>query len=206
LEERRYVERDPDTGTYRLGLAFLPMHAQRLDVFMRHIRPYLERLRDQFGETANLGLLDRNAILYLDIVESPHAMRLAAKPGQRDRLHSTALGKAIAAHLSAERVREILKKEGMPQLTDSTITSQRKYLAAIADIRETGYALDDEENEVGARCVAVALPLGEPLLAISVSGPSARIRPDAVPAIATQLMKSAEQIASELNSVRELRP
>src|ERR1700741_1193524 len=142
LEARRYVERDPVNGEYRLGLALLPMQARQLDVLTRRARPYLERLQAEFGETANLGLLDGNRVVYLDIVESAHEMRLAARPGARDPLHAPALGKAIAAHLPAERVRSILKAEGMPRLTEHTITTQRDYMRALEDVREAEYALD----------------------------------------------------------------
>ncbi|HEX7291747.1 MAG TPA: IclR family transcriptional regulator [Conexibacter sp.] len=199
LEERRYVERDPDTGGYRLGLALLPMQARQLDVLTRRARPYLEQLQEQFSETANLGLLDGNGIVYLDIVESPHAMRLAARPGHRDRMHSTALGKAIAARLPTERVRAILKAEGMPRLTENTITTQRDFLAALEDVRKAGYALDDEENEFGARCVAAALPVGGLPLAMSVSAPSARLKAGMVPTLANRLIEVTAQLAEELS-------
>jgi DNA-binding IclR family transcriptional regulator len=201
LEERRYVERDPATGDYRLGLALLPMQARQLDVLTRRARRYLDRLQAEFGETANLGLLDGNRVIYLDIVESPHAMRLVASRGQRDPLHSTALGKAIAAQLPVEQVRAILRAEGMPRSTDHTITTQRDYLAQLHVVREQGYAVDDQENEVGCRCVGVALPSGNLPLAISVAGPAARLSSERVPEIAERLQATASELAAELGMV-----
>jgi len=206
LEERRYVERDPATGGYRIGLALLPMQARQIDLLTREARPYLERLQAEFGETANLGLLDGTGIVYLDIVESPHAMRLAARPGHRDQLHATALGKAIAARLPADQVRSILKTAGMPRRTENTLTSQREYFAALEEVRKAGYAIDDEENEVGARCVAAALPTGQLHLALSVSGPSARVRPGLVPAIANRVIESAADLARALGSPEDPAP
>ena len=202
LEERRYVERDDETGAYRLGLALLPMQTRQLDVLTRRARPYLERLQLEFGETANLGLLDGTDIVYLAIVESPHAMRLAARPGDRDRLHSTALGKAIAATLPPDRVRGLLKIAGMPRRTENTITTQREFFAALEDVRKAGYALDDEENEPGARCIATTLPGGSLPLALSVSGPSARLKPRLVPAVASRLVDAAAELAEELGAHR----
>ncbi|MEN3284471.1 MAG: IclR family transcriptional regulator, acetate operon repressor [Solirubrobacteraceae bacterium] len=201
LEERRYVERDPATGDYRLGLALLPMQARQLDVLTRRARPYLDRLQAEFGETANLGLLDGNRVVYLDIVESPHAMRLVASRGDRDPLHSTALGKAIAAQLPDDRIRAILRAEGMPKHTDRTLTTQRDYLAQLDVVREQGYAVDDEENEVGARCVGVALPSENLPLAISVAGPAARLTSERVPEIAQRLQTAAYELAAELGMV-----
>lgn len=199
LESRRYVERDAVTGEYRLGLALLPMQSRQLDMLTRRARPYLAQLQAAFGETANLGLLDGHRIVYLDIVESAHAMRLAARPGDRDPIHATALGKAVAAHLPADRVRSILKAEGMPRLTEHTITTQREYLAQLEDVRSRGYAVDDEENEIGARCVAVALPGGNLPLAVSVAGPAARFTPERVPGVAQNLMKACAELAGELS-------
>ena len=201
LEERRYVERDPATGDYRLGLALLPMQAQQVDLLTRSARPYLDRLQAEFRETANLGLLDGHRVIYLDIVESPYAMRLVASRGDRDPLHSTALGKALAARLPVDRVRAILRQDGMPKHTDRTITTQREYLAQLDVVREQGYAVDDGENEVGVRCVGVALP-GENLpLALSVAGPAARLTSEQVPEIAERLKSIASELAAELGIV-----
>ena len=198
LEERRYVERDPQTGAFRLGLALLPMQPRQLDVLTRAARPHLERLQVEFSETANLGLLDGNRVIYLDIVESPHAMRLAQRPGDRDALHATALGKAIAAHLPVEHVRAILKADGMPRHTDRTITTQREYLEALEAVRSAGYALDDGENEIGTRCVAVVVPNTALPLAISVSAPAVRLNHERVDVVAGRLREAAAQLASEL--------
>jgi IclR family acetate operon transcriptional repressor len=198
LEERRYVERDPETGAFRLGLALLPMQARQLDLLARRARPHLERLQAEFHETANLGLLDGHRVAYLDIVESTHAMRLAARPGDRDALHATALGKAIAAQLPVEQVRAILKAAGMPRHTERTITTQRAYLDALEDVRSAGYALDDGENEIGARCVAVAVPGSKPPLAISISAPAARLDHDRVLTVAERLKQAAETLAADL--------
>jgi IclR family acetate operon transcriptional repressor len=200
LEERRYVERDDATGNYRLGLALLPMQAGQADLLTRSARPYLEQLQREFGETANLGLLDGHRVVYLDIVESEHAMRLAARPGDHDPLHATALGKAIAAELPDDRVRAILRAEGMPRRTENTITTQREYFAALDEVRERGYALDNAETEVGARCVAVSVPIDRVHLAISVSGPAARVTPEVVPKVATRLRDVATRLASELGA------
>jgi IclR family acetate operon transcriptional repressor len=200
LEERRYVERDPVSGDFRLGLALLPMQARQFDVLVRRSRPYLQTLQREFSETSNLGMVDGNSVVYLDIVESLHTMRLAARPGDHDPLHSTALGKAIAAQMPTERVRAILKEQGMPRLTDRTITTQRDYLAALSEVNEQGYAVDDGENEVGARCIAVAIPSGPLPLAISVSGPAARIDAKQVPKIAKRMQQISEQLAAEIGA------
>jgi IclR family acetate operon transcriptional repressor len=198
LEARRYVERDETSGEYRIGLAFLPLQARQLDVVTQRARPYLEELQREFGETANLGLLDGNRVVYLDIVESEHTMRLAARPGDHDMLHATALGKAIAAQLPPERVRAILRAEGMPRCTEHTITKQRDFVAELERIRARGYAVDEGENEIGGRCVGATIPGVTLPLAISVSGPAARFAKAQVPAVAARLQDAAARLGADL--------
>lgn len=196
LEGCRYVDRNPDSGLFRLGTALLPLEIRQLSRLTQRIRPHLEELRDEFQETANLGMFDGRGIVYLDIVESTHTMRLAARPNDRAPIHCTALGKAIAADLPEELVREILKEEGMPRRTPRTIVSMKAFLEALTIIRKKGFAVDIEENEIGALCVAWPLQIGGVRLSISVSGPSARLTQKRVPEVAKKL----EQVANTLST------
>lgn len=194
LEGRNYVERDPLTGDYRLGPGIVPLQAQRLEQLVQRARPYLERLRDELGETINLGRLHGARVVYLDIVESDRMMRLSARPGTRDYLHSTALGKAIAAVLPEDRVAALLQAEGMPSVTERTITDQDAFFRELAKVRRIGYALDDRENEPGGRCVAVSFP-SWPDTGLSLSAPAARFPRDEVADVAGRL----RQVAVELS-------
>jgi IclR family transcriptional regulator, acetate operon repressor len=197
LEAHRYVERDSNTGLYRLGLGFVGMQSRHLEMLRERTHPWLEKLRDMLGETANLGMLDGDSVIYLDIVESRRSVRLAASRGSHDPLHSTSLGKAIAAHLDEKRVRELLAQAGMPQRTPNTITKVDDYLAELVRVRRLGYAVDDGENEVDGRCVAVPI-LGTRLPAgLSVSAPAARFPQQQVQTVAAELRKVSEQIAAE---------
>lgn len=196
LEAHRYVERDTNSGRYRLGLGFAGKQSRHLEILRQRAHPVLERLRDRFGETINLGVLDGDAIVYLDIVESRRSVRLAANPGDRDPLHSTALGKAVAAHLPEARVRAILTDQGMESRTPNTITSLDDYLVELSRVRRLGYALDNAENEIDGRCVAapilgIGLPAG-----LSFSAPSARFPLDEVNGVADVLKAVALEIAA----------
>lgn len=196
LENHRYVERDPDTGMFRLGLGFVGMQSRHLEVLRERARPWLEKLRDEHDETANLGILEGNSVIYLDIVQSLRSVRLAANRGDRDPLHSTALGKAIAAHLSEERVREMLAQTDMSARTANTITTVEGYLDELAKVRRLGYAVDNGENELDGRCVAVPL-LGTRLpAALSLSAPAARFPVQDVEKAAKSLIEVAAQIAT----------
>jgi len=198
LESRNYVERDAGEGDYGLGLAFLPMHSRHIELLNDRARAHLERLRDLFGETVNLGVLDGRRVLYVNILESPHAMRLAARRGDRDFIHSTAMGKAIAAHLPEDRVISILNAEGMPVLTPRTITEPDKYLKELRVVRKKGYALDDRENEPEGRCLAVPVLGYHFSAAISLSAPRSRFPMDQVKEVASELGHSTQQIADDL--------
>jgi IclR family acetate operon transcriptional repressor len=198
LESRGYVEQDPATGDYRFGLAFLPSHTRHLQVLGARAKPHLQELRDRFEETINLGLLDGYRIAYLEIVESPKAMRLAARKGDRDPIHSTALGKAVAARLSDADVEEILETEGMPQLTSNTITDPQVFMEELERVRRRGYALDDCENEEDGRCVAVAIPGSRVTAAISLSAPAVRFPLGDVESVADALRDTAQLLAPEL--------
>lgn len=196
LENHRYVERDPETGLFRLGLGFVGMQSRHLEVLRERARPWLEKLRDEHDESANLGLLDGDRIIYVDIVESNRGVRLAAKRGDRDPLHATALGKAIAAHLDEDRVRALLDRAGMDQRTPNTITSIDTYLDELAKVRRVGYAVDNGENELDGRCVAVPI-LGTRLpAAISLSAPSARFTVQDVERAAAALKNVAEHLGT----------
>jgi IclR family acetate operon transcriptional repressor len=197
LESRGYVVRDTDGESYRLGLAFRPMRPRDLSLLAAIARPRMEELCRRFEETINLGVLDGNRVAYLEMVESPRAMRFAARPGHRDPIHSSALGKALAGRLAEAEVRRILAVEGMPGLTARTITEPDGYLRELADVRAQGFALDNGENEDGGRCVGVALP--EPLpAALSLSAPAARFPSDRVAEVAAALRRASEEIAGEV--------
>lgn len=198
LESRGYVERPASDGVFQLGAAFIATEAQHLNVLARRARPLLEGLRDRFEETVNLGVLDGTRVVYLEIVESRRSMRFVSQKGDRDYLHSTALGKAIATLLSEDEIRSILRTEGMPARTDRTITDPDRFLAAIEAARNEGYAIDDGENELAGRCVAVPVPVSVPKAAISLSAPAARLSDAAAKEVADVLTEVANSIAQEI--------
>jgi IclR family acetate operon transcriptional repressor len=196
LQARNYVERDETSGRYRLSLALL-MQAPFQSLGLR-VRPYLEEIRDRFGETANLGILDGARVLYVEILESEKTMRLAARKGDRDPIHSTALGKAIAAQLPDTTVRRILVSEGMPRLTAETLVDPDDYLGELRLVRKRGWALDNGENEDGGRCLAVTLDgVGLPA-AISLSAPAVRFRLEDVEPTAAALLSVTARLRRDL--------
>jgi IclR family acetate operon transcriptional repressor len=196
LESRGYVERTED-GDYRLGLALI---GERLDTLTRRLAPQLIQLRDQLGETINLGMLDGTRVAYLDVVESRSSIRNAPRASEREYIHCTALGKVLAATRPVDDIRAILEREGMPAVTRNTITDVDGYLKELEATRARGYALDDEENELGGRCVAVAVPGTKLPVAISLSAPVARLPLDAVDGVAATMKAALAKVADFADS------
>lgn len=200
LENRNYVERGHDVSIYKLGLAFRPQHTRGLARLAELARPALEQLRDKLDETTNLGVLDGTTVVHSVVCESRQMMRLAAYLGDRGYVHATALGKAMASGLSMDHVRSIIAVTGMPALTDATITELPAFLAELEHVRTQGYAVDEEENQDGGRCVAVVVPGLRFPAAVSVSAPASRFLVNQVPAAARALQRVAKELSRQMQS------
>lgn len=196
LEARQYVERDAVTATYHLGLAFRPQNTSAIERLSDLGRPIIESLRDSLEETVNLGVLDGASIVHTVVAESPHMMRLAARVGERGFIHSTALGKAICAVLPEARVRSMLQASGMPKETEKTILTPDAYIAELARVTETGFGLDDAENQPSGRCVAVRIEDLGFSAGLSVSAPIDRFPEDRIDSVVAELKKAATKLAA----------
>jgi len=174
LESEAFVERDRRTQRYRLGVDFVSHEPNPIERLIQRAHPLLESVRDKWNETANIGMLVGQSVVYLDIVESAKAVRLSARKGDKDSIHATALGKVIAAYLPEKEVRAILRRTGMPKLTSKSITKRDIFVAELENVRARGYAVDDRENEEEGRCVAVYVPGLSAPTAVSISGVASR--------------------------------
>lgn len=198
LEARRYVEREPNGGCYRLGLAFRVQNTSSIEHLVELARPALERLRDRFEETTNLGILDGSQIVHTVVAESPYMMRLAARVGERGFVHCTALGKAICATLPDDRVRTILDVAGMPRLTAATLVGPDQFLADLERTRSQGFGIDDKENQRAGRCVAVAIKDAPFPAGISLSAPVERLPKHSVPDVVQHLHRVALSLSGQM--------
>lgn len=160
--------------------------------------PHLTRLVDDLGETANLAMLEGDEIVYVAQVPSRHSMRMFTEVGRRVRPHCTAVGKALLAQLADEQVEAIVRRTGMPVHTPNTITEPDQLAKELVSVRRQGYAIDDGEQEVGVRCVAVAVSDTATRIAISVSGPAPRMTTDMVRRAVPTLNRTAAALAADL--------
>jgi IclR family transcriptional regulator, acetate operon repressor len=200
LEARGFVERDGSVGNYHLGVTLVPPRTPQLERLAAQARPVLAHLRDKLGETVNLGILDGARVAYLAIVESRRGMRFAARAGDREPMHSTALGKAIASLLDEERVRAILAAEGMPQRTARTITDPDLFIKEMDEVRRTGFAIDRRENEEDGCCVAVPVAGIRVAAAISLSAPAVRLSEEQAERAAPALRRAALRLSRAVGS------
>jgi DNA-binding IclR family transcriptional regulator len=179
LGQLGYVNKDEARGTYALGVKLLELASGAFGAksLPQIARPFLLELRDRLGETVNLGVLQNQEIIYVDILEGTHPFRMVATIGSRAPIHASALGKSIAAFLPQPALQAILKVSKLARLTPHTITSRSRLVATLARVRKLGYSLDNEEAELAASCVAAPIlnAAGYPLAAISVSGPRPRL-------------------------------
>jgi IclR family acetate operon transcriptional repressor len=154
---------------------------------------------DELGETANLAMLDGSQVAYVAQAPSRHAMRMFTEVGKRVMPHCTAVGKALLLATPPDDVRLLLQRNGMPSRTDRTITDPDTFLEHLAAAARDGYALDDGEQEVGVRCVAVPVPDAPVRLALSISGPAPRMTPELVQRAVPLLASVARDFSADLS-------
>ncbi len=193
LVNQGYV-RQETSKRYALGPRLIRLGESASRMLGSWAMPYLVELVDTYGETTNMAMLEGDACVYVAQVPSPRAMRMFTEVGRFVMPHCTGVGKAILSTLPDPDVRALLGRTGMPPRTEHTITSPDAMVAALGAVRKQGYAVDDGEQELGVRCVAVPIR-GLPFrAALSVSGPSSRVTIEQVPLIAPDVQAAANRV------------
>ena len=204
LEYKRFITRDKFTGLYRLGFRFIEMASLVLqDVELhRWAQPYLKMLSAEFGETVDLSILDGSHVMYLEVIESPQRVKLAAAVGQRLPAYFTASGKALLAYLPEEQVKSIIS-ENIAESPNQTRTSLQDTLADLKATAERGYAISEQEYEEEINAVAVPIFNAEhhPVASIAIVGPSFRLTKSRLPVLGDSLRKMAQVISNEVGLV-----
>ena len=192
-----YVRQQPNRR-YALGPRLIRLGETASRLLGTWARPYLAELVEATGETANMALLDGDEVVYVAQVPSRHSMRMFTEVGRRVLPHSTGVGKALLANLPPEQVRALLARTGMPAATERTFTDPDAFLAELERIRGLGYAIDDNEQELGVRCLAVTVPGSPTAAAISISGPAGRVTDAATDKFVPVLHDVARQLSLAL--------
>jgi DNA-binding IclR family transcriptional regulator len=145
------------------------------DPFMERVMPVLERLRDSSRETVILGKRQGDAVIYLQVVESPHPIRYSAKPGEFKPLHSSSIGKALLGSLKEPELRAAISGRPLPAITGATLTEEQALVADVLESRRRGYFLTRGENVPDVWAVSAFLNVNSETLAIAIAGPRHRM-------------------------------
>ncbi len=196
-----YLERAEDGEKYRLGLKLAAtglLVVQRLD-FRREALPYMRQLTETFKENCDLAVLDQGEIFGVEVVPSNQAVMIASRIGFRMPAHCSASGKVFLAFLpDAERDR--LLSRPLEYHTANTITSAEELRRQLAQVRQNGYAIDDEELEVGVRAIGVPIRNreGEVVAALSIPGPTSRMTKERVAELTAALLDASAAVSARM--------
>jgi IclR family acetate operon transcriptional repressor len=202
LQYENFVRFDPERSVWMIGVqtfivgsAFL-----RARELTGVARPLMRQLMERSGETVNLAVEEGGEAIYVAQIECRKTMRAIARPGGRAAMHCSGVGKALLAAMPEDEVERIIALRGLPAATAKTITTPAGLRAELQAIRERGFAIDEEENAIGLRCVAAPIfdENGKPVAAISLSGPTARIGDDLLLSLGDAVLDAARQITSGL--------
>lgn len=195
LHAMGFLARAGEPGQYRLGPELIRLGrlaARDIDLAEQTLGP-LRRLVEQTGETGHVGMLDGTEAVTIAVVDGWQTVRMHSHVNKRSPASCSSLGKALLSGLPDERVREIFDGPELPARTPASITTLTGLLRELARIREQGYACDNEELELGLRCVAAPIRDADGAVAASlgVSGPAARLTPDVLARLAAAVRQAA---------------
>jgi DNA-binding IclR family transcriptional regulator len=198
-----YVQREEETGRYRLGFRLHALANMALSgISLRgHAAPYLYQLMRNIGLTVHLAILEEGEAILIDRIEPPGAPRLATWVGKRMGLHCTALGKALIAKLPENELTDMIRRQGMIRHNENTIGSMKKLRVACDSVMQLGYATDDEEEEIGVRCIGAPVlnSMGQVVAAISISGTKNQIPDISIKALLVK--EAARALSGQLTPV-----
>ena len=202
LERRGYLRRETETGRYRLGLKILSLGGDaqaNLDIADVAL-PFMRTLSERIHLTVHLAVLDQGEAVYVEKVEAPGFFKVNTWVGRRMFLHSTSVGKCLLAWLPKNEVEALVKQQGLKKRTPKTITTMTRLLVDLEQVKREGYAMDDEENSLGARCLGAPVfdVMGSVVAALGASGTLTQMDEMSMPRIAEALKETARRISRQL--------
>lgn len=202
LERRGYLRRDAESGRYRLGLKILSLGGDaqaNLDIADVAL-PFMRALEERIHMTVHLAVLDQGEAVYIEKVEAPGFFKVNTWVGRRMFLHSTSVGKCLLAWLPKHEVEALARQQGLKKRTPKTITTITRLLADLERVRNESYAVDDEENSLGARCLGAPVfdVTGNVIAALGASGTLTQVDEASMPRIAEAVKEAARRISRQL--------
>jgi len=202
LKDIGYIKQDPKTSKYRLSLKFAWLGSKVLgSVQVADLaKPFMEELTGNTNETSHLGVLDGLELVYVAKIDGNQAINMSSRVGHRGPLYSTAIGKVLLAFMSEEQQLTILDQLDIFPRTEKTIIKRDEIIHQLGNIRKDGYATDDEENEIGIRCIGAPIfnHEGDVIAALSLSGWKVTMTSERMSILPKELMVTTGKISEEL--------
>lgn len=203
LVDNGYAAQERETSRYYLTYKICALSNQVLEnVDIRTIaRRYMREISQLFGETVCLAVEKDRKVVYIEVVESPNSIiRSMQRIGNIAPMHCTGIGKLLLLNASEEEIDVWIRQEGMPRFTEHTPTDKETLLRLLAQARKEGAAYDNEECEIGARCVAVPVydASGRVIAGISVTGPVNRLTDDRIAPRLAELKRIAAEVSGKM--------
>ncbi len=199
-----FVDQNPENQKYKLSLKVFEIGNKVVEgLNLREIaKPVMHELSELTGETVNLGIIDNYDVVYIEKVLSKNTLRQDCPIGGRDKIHATALGKAMMAFQPLEYVENYIKIKGLVKVTDHTITDAETLYNELRTIREKGYSLDSEETIIGLSCIAAPIFNNEnkAIAAVSISGPTYRLNKQNMEKYKEEIIKASQKISRQMGA------
>ena len=201
LVEQGMLEQNPETGKYRLGLTVFELGSlvrRKIDI-SREAKPWLMTLREQTGETVLMSILGTGSVVCINFLESQKANRVTSGIGLRKPIHCTAEGKALLAFQPSAVIERVIGA-GLDARTGKTIVDPAALREELAAVQANGYAIDDEEYEIGMRSISAPIrdDSGNSTAAVAVAGPAARLSRKQLLGLAETVTVAAKAISARL--------
>lgn len=202
LENRGYLLRENGSGKYRLGLKLMGLTRDMLThIDVREIaKPAMEEFVRRVNLSAHLAVLDNGRAVYVEKVEALNFVKMDIWVGHRLPVHSTAIGKVLVSNMTPDEISNILALRGMDKRTPKTIMTPAKYLKEIEKVKTFGFAIDNEENSSGVRCVAAPVfdAQGQIVAALGTSATTTQLNEDNLPKIVKLIQQSGLNISGQM--------
>ena len=202
LERLGYIRRYRATRRYQLSLKIFGLGREILKTMPlpELALPHMRWLVEETKLTAHLGILERNHVVFIQKVDGPSMIKFDTYIGKRSHPHCTGLGKSLLAYQSDEALQALLSNHSFHRFTNKTITSWEAFRKELSKVRQLGYSMDDEEEELGVRCLAspILTGTGETLAAVSVTGTTSQICAEEAKKLATLVRQAAARIAASV--------
>lgn len=204
MAERGYLSRT-DKGVYKIGLKLIEAvscYINSLEL-QTEARPYVAQITAELGLTSHLGVLDGDQVVYIEKMDVFSNVRMYSQIGVRVHSYSCSLGKCLLSNFSANQIRKIMANCSFMRFTKKTLGSVDELLADLDKVRNRGWAIDDEEAEIGHRCIGAPIYdyRGDIIAAISASGPTSILTEDRIESVAQYVRKQALEISKSMGYI-----